>query len=91
MKTMTLQESVKKIDLKIKSLEKEKIRLYDKEVKKNFSRGDLVIYEDGDPSTKFVFDYVKNGKVYGRSLKSGEQMAFASSMTLIHVWKKIDN
>ena len=65
--------------------------IYDTEVSKKFSKGDLVIYEDNDPNSKFIFHYAEDGKVYGISPRNGEMMNFTQSKTLLEHWKKIGN
>ena len=89
-------KQMKKIDSQIDLLNKQinllkeqKNRLYDKEVKKKFSKGDLVIFEDEDPNTKFVFHYAENGLVYGQPVEGGKKMQFTTSRTLLSHWKKL--
>ena len=88
-KKLNLHQQLEKIDLEIKSLNEKKKHLYDEEVRKKFSKGDLVIYEDEDQNSKFIFLYVKDGYIYGQSVKSGEKMEFTASKTLLYHWKKI--
>lgn len=88
-KKLNLHQQLEKIDLEIKSLKEKKKHLYDEEVRKKFSKGDLVIFEDEDQNAKFIFLYVKDGHIYGQSVKSGEKMEFTASETLLYHWKKI--